>query len=57
MLSGSPLPKIAKGGLPFHVNNRHPGYYAEALNFHLSWRDDEPVIRSQFSNPAVVTFH
>jgi hypothetical protein len=56
MLSGSPLPKIAKGGLPFHVNNRHPGYYAEALNFH-SWRDDEPVIRSQFSNPAVVTFH
>jgi tetratricopeptide (TPR) repeat protein len=33
--------------------------YAEvaALYFHLSWRDDEPVIRSQFSNPEVVTFH
>lgn len=33
--------------------------YAEvaALYFHLSWRDNEPVIRNKFSNPSVVTFH
>jgi tetratricopeptide (TPR) repeat protein len=28
-----------------------------ALYFHLSWRDNEPVIRSEFSNPDVVKFH
>jgi Tfp pilus assembly protein PilF len=33
--------------------------YAEvaALYFHLAWRDNEPVTRNKFSNPAVVTFH
>lgn len=33
--------------------------YAEvaALYFHLSWGDNEPVTRSQFSNPTVVSFH
>jgi hypothetical protein len=33
--------------------------YAEvaALYFHLSWGENEPVTRSQFSNPGVVTFH
>lgn len=33
--------------------------YAEvaALYFHLSWGDNEPVTRSQFSNPSVVSFH
>lgn len=33
--------------------------YAEvaALYFHLSWGDNEPVIRSQFTNPGVVSFH
>jgi len=28
-----------------------------ALWFHLSWRGDEPVIRSKFVNPGFVTFH
>jgi hypothetical protein len=28
-----------------------------ALYFHLSWRDNESVIRSEFSNPDVVKFH
>ena len=28
-----------------------------SLYFHLSWRDNEPVIRSEFSNPDVVKFH
>jgi len=28
-----------------------------ALYFRLSWRDNEPVIRNQFANPGVVTFH
>jgi hypothetical protein len=28
-----------------------------ALYFHLSWRDNEAVIRSEFSNPDVVKFH
>jgi Tfp pilus assembly protein PilF len=28
-----------------------------ALYFHLSWRDNEPVIRSEFDNPEVVKFH
>ena len=28
-----------------------------ALYFHLSWRDNEPVIRSEFANPDVVKFH
>ena len=28
-----------------------------ALYFHLSWRDNEPVVRSRFSNPDVVVFH
>ncbi len=27
------------------------------LYFHLSWQDNQPVTRSKFSNPAVVTFH
>ena len=33
--------------------------YAEvaALYFHLSWGENEPVIRNQFSNPGVVSFH
>jgi tetratricopeptide (TPR) repeat protein len=33
--------------------------YAEvaALYFHLSWGDNEPVTRSQFSNPSIVSFH
>jgi tetratricopeptide (TPR) repeat protein len=33
--------------------------YAEvaALYFQLSWKDNEPLIRSNFSNPSVVTFH
>ena len=28
-----------------------------ALYFQLSWRDNEPVTRSRFSNPGVVIFH
>ena len=28
-----------------------------ALYFHLSWRDKEPITRSRFSNPGVVTLH
>lgn len=28
-----------------------------ALYFHLSWRDNEPVVRSEFTNPEVVKFH
>jgi tetratricopeptide (TPR) repeat protein len=33
--------------------------YAEiaALYFQLSWRDNQPVARSKFSNPTIVTFH
>jgi tetratricopeptide (TPR) repeat protein len=33
--------------------------YAEvaALYFHLSWGDNEPVVRSRFSNPSVISFH
>jgi len=33
--------------------------YAEvaALYFHLSWGDNEPVTRNQFSNPTIVSFH
>jgi tetratricopeptide (TPR) repeat protein len=33
--------------------------YAEvaALYFHLSWKNNEPVIRNKFSNPAIVSFH
>ena len=33
--------------------------YAEvaALYFRLSWKDNEPIMRSQFANPTVVTFH
>jgi tetratricopeptide (TPR) repeat protein len=33
--------------------------YAEvaALYFQLSWRDNQPVTRSKFVNPTVVTFH
>jgi tetratricopeptide (TPR) repeat protein len=33
--------------------------YAEvaALYFHLSWGDNEPVVRSEFANPSVVSFH
>ena len=33
--------------------------YAEvaALYFHLSWRNNEPVIRNKFSNPSIVSFH
>jgi hypothetical protein len=30
---------------------------AAVAYFHLSWRDNEPVIRSEFSNPDVVKFH
>ena len=28
-----------------------------SLYFHLAWRDNEPVIRSEFTNPEVVKFH
>ncbi len=28
-----------------------------SLYFHLAWRDDEPVVRSEFANPDVVRFH
>jgi len=28
-----------------------------SLYFHLSWRDNEPVVRSEFANPEVVRFH
>jgi tetratricopeptide (TPR) repeat protein len=28
-----------------------------ALYFELSWRNDEPVLRSKFGNPGVVAFH
>ena len=33
--------------------------YAEVatLYFHLSWNNNEPVKRSKFSNPGIVTFH
>ena len=33
--------------------------YAEvaALYFHLSWGDNEPVTRSKFANPDIVSFH
>jgi len=33
--------------------------YAEvaALYFHLSWKNNEPVIRNTFSNPSIVSFH
>jgi len=33
--------------------------YAEvaALYFHLSWKNDEPVMRNKFSNPSIVSFH
>lgn len=33
--------------------------YAEvaALYFELSWKDNEPVMRSSFGNPNIVTFH
>lgn len=33
--------------------------YAEiaALYFHLAWGDNQPVVRNQFSNPGVVSFH
>jgi predicted Zn-dependent protease len=33
--------------------------YAEvaALYFHLSWGDNQPVTRSEFANPGVVSFH
>jgi tetratricopeptide (TPR) repeat protein len=27
------------------------------LYFHLAWRDNQPITRSQFTNPTVVTFH
>jgi hypothetical protein len=27
------------------------------LYFHLSWRDDEPVVLNQFRNPGIVSFH
>jgi tetratricopeptide (TPR) repeat protein len=27
------------------------------LYFHLAWKDNQPVMRSQFTNPAIVTFH
>ena len=26
-------------------------------DFRLSWRDNEPLVRNEFSNPEVVTFH
>jgi tetratricopeptide (TPR) repeat protein len=28
-----------------------------ALYFHLSWADNQPVVRSEFTNPGVVSFH
>jgi len=28
-----------------------------SLYFHLAWRDNEPVVRSEFANPDVVKFH
>jgi len=28
-----------------------------ALYFHLSWKNNEPVMRSEFTNPKIVTFH
>ena len=33
--------------------------YAEvaALYFELSWGDNQPISRSEFANPGVVTFH
>lgn len=33
--------------------------YAEVatLYFHLSWKDNEPVVLSKFANPSVVSFH
>jgi Tfp pilus assembly protein PilF len=33
--------------------------YAEvaALYFQLSWRDNQPVTLSKFTNPTIVTFH
>jgi tetratricopeptide (TPR) repeat protein len=33
--------------------------YAEvaALYFHLSWGDNQPITRSEFANPGVVSFH
>ena len=33
--------------------------YAEvaALYFQLSWKNDEPIMRSNFANPGIVTFH
>jgi tetratricopeptide (TPR) repeat protein len=33
--------------------------YAEvaALYFHLSWKNNEPVIRNKFANPSIVSFH
>jgi tetratricopeptide (TPR) repeat protein len=27
------------------------------LYFHLSWRDDEPVVLNKFNNPSIVSFH
>jgi hypothetical protein len=33
--------------------------YSEVASryFHLSWRDNQPVVRSEFANPDVVKFH
>jgi hypothetical protein len=33
--------------------------YAEiaALYFQLAWQDHQPVVRSKFANPAIVSFH
>jgi len=33
--------------------------YAEvaALYFHLSWENDQPIARSEFANPGIVSFH
>jgi tetratricopeptide (TPR) repeat protein len=33
--------------------------YAEvaALYFHLSWEDNQPITRSEFANPGIVSFH
>ena len=28
-----------------------------SLYFHLAWRDNQPVVRSEFANPDVVKFH
>jgi tetratricopeptide (TPR) repeat protein len=41
------------------VENASFENYAEVatLYFHLSWRNNEPVKRSKFSNPGIVTFH